>query len=118
VDTTEDDQLIALLKDAEMESVGDLCQEWRRSAQNNRTVKHSSLVSNTFPNSGIRSHSNIANWQKFICSARVWCELNWTEEKEKHSLVVSVCWIARMNLSVHFWWFGVFWKLICDFKTN
>jgi hypothetical protein len=27
VDTTEDDQLIALLKDAEMESVGDLCQE-------------------------------------------------------------------------------------------
>jgi hypothetical protein len=27
LDTTEDDQLIALLKDAEMESVGDLCQD-------------------------------------------------------------------------------------------
>jgi hypothetical protein len=27
LDTTEDDQLIALLNDAEMESVGDLCQD-------------------------------------------------------------------------------------------
>jgi hypothetical protein len=27
LDTTEDDQQIALLKDAEMESVGDLCQD-------------------------------------------------------------------------------------------
>jgi hypothetical protein len=52
--------------------------EWMRRTTELWNTPHSFL--NAPPNSGIRSHSYTANWQKLISSSLMWIELK--KEKE------------------------------------